>query len=643
VDIGQKMNMEVLTPLRGGWIDGVEHLLTGETSPDVTVVHPHNEHHNRMSYYRELDDVNSCPEILAVRDVTILLDFGEMINGHFLLEVTPSPDRRTDERPPDAADAPADLGQIDIAWTQELSDGRVDSRFHPADPGKQDGMFNLSHAARYTLRGGRQTWESFHYQQFRYIRVTFRNLEGPLTVHAFGAIRVEAPLTRQGRFASSEPMLDWSYEASARTFALCCHDNCLDNVVRERGVYSGDIGLAFITSGLSLFGDNALLRNAIRLFTRQREDRRYLRMVLDAYAPGPEKGIPVIPIHALYESYALCEYLRWMPPNDAVKSEYYPVLTDVADYFLQGTNSDGLIEDPKGWPWMDWADLDNRRGIVAPQNLMLALYLRELAEISELLGEPRRAAADRAAAARITDHIRRHHWNDEAGLYVDAVVDGKQRTHVFSEHTNSLAMLGGIAGGERGRRIVATLFEYHPRHVQAEVGFMLFVIKGLLHAGFDAKALELVRTRYHRLAGRGMATIPEEWSWRASVARSDWRPAWRSVAQAAGCVTPWIITREILGIRPTELGFRAVEIAPRIGLLERADGAVITPFGELALGWRRRGTEIELTVVVPDGVQARLALPGRESVALGAGRHVRRVPAEQQDSKSSTVGTAYDE
>lgn len=156
---------------------------------------------------------------------------------------------------------------------------------------------------------------------------------------------------------------------------------------------------------------------------------------------------------------------------------------------------------------------------------------------------------------------------------------------------------------------------------------MIFVLKGLLHAGFGEKALELVRTRYNRIAGRGVETIPEEWSWRASVRPSEWLPRWRSVAQTAGCVTPWVVVIEILGIRPTALGFREATISPRVGLLDRAEGAVATPFGELAVGWRTEGDRKHLAVSVPSGMKAVLRVGGSESalreganeMTLGAG------------------------
>lgn len=213
---------------------------------------------------------------------------------------------------------------------------------------------------------------------------------------------------------------------------------------------------------------------------------------------------------------------------------------------------------------MDWADLDNRRVVVAPRNLVLALVLRELVVISDLLGEEKRAKADRAAADRIVDYIRDHHWNESAGLYVDTVVDGEQRRHVYSEYTNTLAMLADIASGERGRRIVDTIFEYDPRHIQSEVGFMIFVLTELLHAGFAEKALAIVRTRYNRIIAQGAETIPEEWSWRASVRPSECLPPCRAVAQTAGCVTQWVVVSEILGIRPITLGFTEATIAPRV-------------------------------------------------------------------------------
>lgn len=68
----------------------------------------------------------------AVREVSVVVDFGEIVNGHIVLDVEPSPDTRSDELPPEpmvgSPGAPAAFGHIDIAWSQGLADGRVHPR-----------------------------------------------------------------------------------------------------------------------------------------------------------------------------------------------------------------------------------------------------------------------------------------------------------------------------------------------------------------------------------------------------------------------------------------------------------------------------------------------------------------------------------
>jgi hypothetical protein len=56
----------------------------------------------------------------------------------------------------------------------------------------------------------------------------------------------------------------------------------------------------------------------------------------------------------------------------------------------------------------------------------------------------------------------------------------------------------------------------------------------------------------------------------------------------------------VLGVRPDAPGFRSVRIAPRLGPLERAEGRIPHPLGDI---------EVRLVRAGPRGIQAEVALP----------------------------------
>jgi alpha-L-rhamnosidase len=91
---------------------------------------------------------------------------------------------------------------------------------------------------------------------------------------------------------------------------------------------------------------------------------------------------------------------------------------------------------------------------------------------------------------------------------------------------------------------------------------------------------------------------------------------------ALGAVADWM-HRVILGISPTEPGYRGVRIAPRPGGgLTWAKGSLATRHGVVAVAWEVGADgHLDLTATVPEGVTAEIDLPGAEPARVGGGHH----------------------
>ena len=608
IDIGTKMTSERLEEIQEGQTHGLKNI-TRENGYPVIIQNGY-PYYDRENFYRQLDEGDDLP---VVRDVSIILDFGELMNGHFLLDIETDEKDAPDFLPQDPmftlwSEGKDRKGMVDIAWAQELVNGRVIPRLYPSDPHPEGSGFDHSHALRFMMKKGRQTWENFHYHQFRYVQITFRNLTGPVKLHRFGAIRTTAPFEVKGLFKSSDPVLNWAWEASHRTIQLCTHDNCMDNIVRERGLYQGDTGLGFITTIFSTCGNEPFSRNFIRMFCEQPEDNRFLRMDVGIYVSEKETKPDILMI-PLWMAWGMCQYIGYTDDDDFTRKIIYPALEALANYYISILNGNGMIEDPTGWQFIDWADCDNRSGEVAPQSLLLAAFLTELSNICNFLDKPKKANYYLEKVNKIKDYVYNHFWNEEAGLYVDSLKDGKQRTSLFSEHANSYALINGLGKNKRGDRIVKNLFHYDKRLVQAEIASTKFVLKGLFKAGYDKVALELMQKRLNRLYRRGIDTFPEEWSYRSSVRESRWIARWRSLAQSAACVPAYILSSEVIGIKPVDFGCKKVNIQPKMELLEWAEGRCPTPHGDIKVNWKKREGKTSLNVEIPKGTEAIMMLP----------------------------------
>ena len=76
----------------------------------------------------------------------------------------------------------------------------------------------------------------------------------------------------------------------------------------------------------------------------------------------------------------------------------------------------------------------------------------------------------------------------------------------------------------------------------------------------------------------------------------------------------------VLGVVPTEPGFRTFSVKPQTGGLAWAEGVVPTPYGDVILRWDRTSAGLVVRLTVPQGAAANFAW-GATSKTLVAGTH----------------------
>ncbi|WP_329477046.1 glycoside hydrolase family 78 protein [Kribbella sp. NBC_01484] len=91
---------------------------------------------------------------------------------------------------------------------------------------------------------------------------------------------------------------------------------------------------------------------------------------------------------------------------------------------------------------------------------------------------------------------------------------------------------------------------------------------------------------------------------------------------ALGAVADWM-HRRVAGLAAGDPGYRTIVVQPLFtSHLTAASAKHITPYGEAAVAWTRSDGEIRLSVTVPVGSRAQVAVPGEsEPVEVGHGTH----------------------
>ena len=179
----------------------------------------------------------------------------------------------------------------------------------------------------------------------------------------------------------------------------------------------------------------------------------------------------------------------------------------------------------------------------------------------------------------------------------------------FTEHSNSLAIVAGIATPEQEKEIVKEILENKSARLVPVVLFMHYVAEALFTSGHGNEALSLLKNRYGNMKKDGSQTLWEEWSLTVSKRTGRFEPNnKRANAQGENTFPAYSLTRWVLGIEPVKPGMAEVILSCNLCGLTEVKGAMPTPKGIFHVAWENGKKGISLEVEVPDGMFVKVDL-----------------------------------
>jgi hypothetical protein len=523
-------------------------------------------------------------------DVRLVLDFGREISGQEEFEI----------------DAPA--GTILDCQRYEYT--------HP--DGRPELAEGTNNSFRYTCRDGLQRYSTFQRHGFRYLAITLRNMTQPVYIRFFRALMHLYPAHVRGDFSCSNPMLDRIWHIGAATVQCCMDDTYVDCPGYEQTFWVIDARLESLTD-LTLTGDPRLSRHCWLLAA---QSLNHSPLVESQVPSGWRNILPMSSLLWMVWAWELFEYTG----DRRLGRKMLDYLDRNAEGIEMGRNKMGLFDLP-GSNMLDWAPMDTPGyGTITHVNCLAVLGLKNAARLARQLGDPRRAARWEALAGELIRAANKHLWSPRRQAYIDCIhVDGR-RSEVFSQQTQTVAFLAGVAQGDRRRRC-RSIIDKAPK------GFVRFESPGLMSLVLEAL---LAQGRYEDM----VKTIADYWSLQVRVGASTfWETfhltgrATRSHCHGWGATPTYFLPRYILGVGPGKPGFEEILIAPHPSGLSWANGRVPAPRGEIACRWEDAAGSFNMHVDLPEGVPVRIELPCKGEVTVTQGR-LRRGPG-------GTVLTGY--
>ena len=220
----------------------------------------------------------------------------------------------------------------------------------------------------------------------------------------------------------------------------------------------------------------------------------------------------------------------------------------------------------------------------APATAAVALQARAWLAVATLC----RRIGDRQQAIQCE---RAHHrarkalqaaWSEEQGLFADAV-----GADDCSRWTNALVLYFALANPKQQARVAEHL---SGGSASDDLWQAFFVAGALWQAGADAAALAYVQRKWGRL----LAHPGRTWGEKAG-----------SVAAQPGPES--LLAAHVLGVAPRAEG--VLEIRPQLSGLERAEGVVPTPHGDVEVAWGAYGGGFSARLSVPHDGETHLSVP----------------------------------
>ncbi len=389
---------------------------------------------------------------------------------------------------------------------------------------------------------------------------------------------------QKGAFSSSDPGLDQLWQESLNTLAICMRDTYMDCPERERGPYMGDASNQ-IDAALYSYdqGGLDLTKKAILACVA------WIRTDGAIPSRAPSVKPQEIPNQSLIFMTSVYHY--WLHSGDRETVEAY--CSAFLNYLQMVEMENGLpVYRDGSWTWNDWGDR------IDTQLLQASIYYYALNVTKSLADD----LGITNGTEFLTERMDSMKENWRAAYYTGEGFKSPDSKYV-DDRANAMLALSGLAGEEDWPLIIDVIMSTY----QASPFIEKYVLEALCVMGRTDLALQRMRDRYAPMLNDEYDTLWETFDGETGTVNHGWTAA-----------PLYILSKYATGVRPTQAGFEAYEIAPS-DALDSFHCTVWTPKGEITVELGTTAAEKTLTVttidvagtiIVPEGMGTDITVSG---------------------------------
>lgn len=432
--------------------------------------------------------------------------------------------------------------------------------------------------------GQSQKFTSLTYRTYRYLQLSIVTQNEAITLNDIYGTFTGYPFQMNAKLAANQPEMDKMLEIGWRTARLCAYETYMDCPYYEQLQYIGDGRIQALVS-LYNSGDDRLVKNAINLMDFSRTPEGVTLSRHPSYTPQ------FIPTFSLWYIGMLQDYARYGADTEFVKSKINGT-RQILDYFKNYQQADGRLKNTPQWMFTDWVDNFKEwkagagpmsaNGTSAVLDFQLLWAYQVAADLETKLGNAAFAAQYQKEIAALKKTIRANYWDSSKKLFAD-----REEKDEFSQHTNSLAILTGMASSEEATQIAQSLLTNN-QLAPASIYFKYYLHQALIKAGKGNDYLKWL-DKWRENIQMGLTT----WAETSDVDKT------RSDCHAWGSSPNIEFYRTILGIDSDGLAFSKVKIEPHLGQMTDISGTMPHPKGSISASYKLENGKWKIQIDTP--------------------------------------------
>lgn len=457
--------------------------------------------------------------------------------------------------------------------------------------GHLEGYTDVYTADGYGTEDAPEMYEPFWLRTFRFIKLTVKTGDKPLTIVGFDYRETGYPLNVVTSAKASDESFRGIWDISLNSLRRCMHETYEDCPFYEQLQYAMDTRSQILFTYM-MGMDDRMARRTIDDFHRARRPDGMINCCYPSYGPN------IIPGFSIYYILMIHDHMMYFGDQSLVR-RYFATVDGILEFFRRSLDDRGLVTKIGGplgehhyWSYVDWApQWDETRGApsairhgpITMESLLYAYGLTAAADLAEYIGRDGVAQEYRQRSAAVKDSIRKH------CISANGLIQDGPGLDQYSQHCQIFGVLNECVSEEESKKLMEAMLT-DKSLAQCSVSFCFYMFRALEKAGMYDRTRELWNPWREMLDNHLTSCVEND-----TDARSD--------CHAWGSILLYELPAVILGVRPVKPGYAAVSVKPNLGYLDWAEGSVITPKGMINVSCRMENGEMKADISVPEGLE----------------------------------------